>query len=54
MKHVIGNYLLVVGYSFLEYFLGRSKRIVANSTWELVFYGFKKIKGRIRIWVFKK
>lgn len=46
MKHI----LILFAYSILETWLGKTKKVVANSSWELVF----NLLQRGLQWVFKK
>lgn len=38
--------LLLFGYSLWEYWLGKTKRFVANSTWELILHGVRRLLRR--------
>lgn len=44
MKHVV----ILLAYSVWEYWLGKTTKVIANSSWELIVYllkkGFSKLK----------
>ncbi len=42
------EWFFVFGYSMWEFWLGRTKLIVANSTWELILWGLSKIKEKVK------
>ena len=43
----IEQFALLFAYSVWEYWLGKTEKLVAASTWELIFYGLRRLKERI-------